>query len=263
MIKSISMNEDFGRMPLKSVGVVMAGIFLFIFSAGVISLEWAYARDEVKSTQHLNLLRQATGGTTSSGTYQSQLDAILTTTTDAARSTVARQDAEEALLTAGPEEEDLLESGVSVLPSNYEKRRIEEPKEKTPRLEGMLESRIEGDLTTQDEKRLEEMYKEMDEKAQKKVEEAMKPVAEEETKTKSNLRPSLANNPFYFAPDDQRKFEEDKPILISRLVQAGFEKEDAESVITGASGPDEVILHLIQEDNYTYGEASDLVRTTS
>ena len=61
---------------------------------------------------------------------------------------------------------------------------------------------------------------------------------------------------------EQKQFEEDKPVILSRLMQFGYSKTEAEDLISGAASPEEIILALMEKKDFTYGEAVDVVRTS-
>ena len=98
-----------------------------------------------------------------------------------------------------------------------------------------------------------------------KKEKELQPKTEKPGSPASTLAPSLANNPCYnpAAPGlakDRQDFESNKPVLISRLMQGGFTKQDAERMLAESSSTEELVLDLMN-DGKTYGEASDLART--
>ena len=71
----------------------------------------------------------------------------------------------------------------------------------------------------------------------------------------------MANNPFYKGSTtinaQEKKFDENKAVIVSRLVQTGMDQEDAESLVGESSNEEDLILKLMQQQDMTYGDASE------
>lgn len=237
--------------------VVMAGFLtIFLLSTG----PSAFGRDTVRSSEKLRLLDNATGSSTSSSSFESRLDAVFSTNAEPTRSVVARQDARNQLATqVNPYEE----TEVSLFTVSPEKKGLEKEKtEEESRLKSNLENVKDASNQTyedQFQKTQEDLFEEnlMRQQALSKAQEGTKTEEEEA----SSLPPSLAYNPFYFEPIPQSEFEEVKPILASRLMQQGWETDDIQDFLTRSSSPEDLILILMHEENYSYAEALEIVQT--
>lgn len=238
-------------------------VFL-ILTLALLGVTPTEARD-IESTERLGLLQRATGQTPSSNSFQRRVDAIFTTTKPSSEQAyVTREDLEmKQALSVGPETEGfLLEEKFQKKPIPKEEEGSEkedqEQKDKHP-LEIPLEPKVDaGEKDYQ--KQLDKIYKELDQRQEEIKTGQLQPEEEKEGLSKSALPPSLANNPFYFSPDDNRKiFEENKPIVASRLVQMGLPQAEAETLVQEAAGPEEVILALMQQEGFSYGEAASVV----
>ena len=74
----------------------------------------------------------------------------------------------------------------------------------------------------------------------------------------------LKNNPFYFGPEGQASdssgdFNSQKTVITSRLVQFGIAPDTARSIVAESSSPEEIVMHLMHDENISYGEATDMV----
>jgi hypothetical protein len=216
---------------------------------------YAASDSDIDSSDRLDLLRQATGQqpTSNPASFQSRLDAILQPSAEPERFHVAQEDAE---VRQQIQQEELLE---------------EEPIEETTTREKKMD--IPADRTRMDN--TEKSYLKERDEIQTEEEErrtllkaeaaAVQPVAK--PGAISSLRPSLANNPFYFAPDAPagsvvRDFNETKPIIISRLLQHGYTERNAAALIGETSSEEEVILALMKKEGMTFGQASEIVETS-
>lgn len=259
----------------KKAAAFLLAAFLFLPS-----LQARY--DRVDSDQRLQFLTQATGSSSgsesqSSSSFQTRLNAIMDTTASAERTSVATDDAkerqrilaaEQAEFKVGPEESEASPDEPGVL--------------KTQDLKKIKDAAAQAKTDGSDElfqKKRQDIYAEFDERIQKAGENGgagpRPPAGEAGARPESgrpqggaptsNLAPSLANNPFYFAPESeddapfQMGFQERKPIITSRLMElTGISAQDAQDVVAQASSPEELIRHLMQEYAVTYGEAEDV-----
>jgi hypothetical protein len=229
---------------------ILAPFFLISLFIGPL----AYATRDVDSSQKLNLLRQATGDSnTASNGFEARVNSLFDTTPDPAHSQIANQDAEARVEARAEEAIEVSELNTprpdEVLNQTNEELKVNDTKIKTTEQDFVKES--------------EELQKQLDmekEERNKPPEEVILPV---ETGKNSGLPPSLANNPFYFAPKaDDQSFEEQKTVIASRLIQKGFSEEKARAVVSEAISPDEIIINLMQDEEFTYGDAAEMVQTT-
>lgn len=219
----------------------------------------AFAR-QVEDSEYLNALRRATGGSVSNDSYQNRLDSILSPDAEPERTSVAAREnnalqqqmaAQEAL-----DAEVFISTGMPV----QEKAKAEDPlkkdENKVPGLEKMEADRINAS-EREFQKTRQELMEEMETKRRKSLEDRPAIKAPEETVPESGLRPSLANNPFYFQPlSDKEMFEESKPVILNRLInEEGYPEERAHEMVASATSVEEVILKLMKEEDYTYGDA--------
>lgn len=244
---------------------LLTGCYLLSIFVSTASL---HATEDVDRPERVSALKQATGRGSTGSLYQDRLETTFRPGADAETSSVGREDASireesqriEALEEAGFEtgqrqrEEKQKAATEAELGEQEEEERREDPKD------GRVEA---GEKTHQED--VEKMYKEMDKSALERKKPKTEPEALIEPAkaegTKQNLRPSLAHNPFYFSPETSEQFEQNKPIFISRLVQSGLPLPKAERIVIDASSPEEIIIALMQEEDYDYGEAAGLVGT--
>ncbi len=246
-------------------------VILLLAAANLMGSFPAAAREEVDSAEKLDLLQRATGATTpsesSSSSFQNRLNAILDTTPSKERTSVADQDAQarqqkiqaEILASATPEPE------ISESPGPDDLNKPLQVKDKTKILNAQTDLKVDGTQKAYDKERA-EIFKEADEKTKKALETAPKPLASasQSPAAASNLPPSLANNPFYQKAAgngtlSEESFETRKPLVVSRLIANGMSNEDAESLVSRASSSEELVLLLMQEQGYSFGQASDFV----
>lgn len=71
----------------------------------------------------------------------------------------------------------------------------------------------------------------------------------------------LANNPFYFGDNatDEATFQTQKVLLRARLIQQGMDAAVATDYVAASSSKEELLLHLMNDEGYTYGEARETV----
>ncbi len=225
------------------------------------SLTLARARG-VESTERLRMLQQATGQT-SSGSFQTKVDATFNSRPSLDKNYVAHEDLErKQALSAGPE---------TAEPFLEEKPRgktdLEEETEKSDRegrgkhpLDIPLEPRIRaGEKNYQ--KQMDEIYEESEQRQKEAKKNRPQPAEEKKGRSRPPRSGALVNNPFYFGADDgQKEFEKNKPAIIDRLVQMGYSESDAESLIQEASSPEEAIISLMQREGFSYGEAAEALK---
>ncbi len=243
--------------------------FILILSA---SPAYVYGAQDVESAERLNMIRQATGGQnipeSSSSSFETRLNAIIdrpAEATDPARAYVAEEDARaRQKINAAPEEE----LSADELAKKAEKTGSDTLKQKAAKKKQEEDDSVK--LDSSEKKYLENMHK-LQKEIDDEKENRYKPKKTEEEAAAAKGDPSkeplaLANNPFYFGEnkiknDGKRRFEEDKPIITSRLMQQyGFSRSDAEGTVNPTSSSEELIIALMQAANLTYGQASEMVR---
>src|SRR3989338_3266242 len=131
---------NFSSPDLERATPMRGRQFFLLLGAGLLFCECLTyptklaAGNDVKSSERLRLLQTATGQPAAATSYEAQLDAILSTTTDPARTSVANQDAQDAALVAvAPVEKSLANVNPSIPPASIaeeQKRENEAKKEK-------------------------------------------------------------------------------------------------------------------------------------
>jgi len=227
-------------------------------------LTHSHASTKVKSSERLELLRTATGASSGGSTsFERRLNAILDPKAEPERSVVAREDArvqqqaidaslgEEAIYTTGVLQDEWLEDTLA---------EDEESEETEEELEGLgpLQSKVTAAEKDYQQART-EMYRDIDASLEEEAYPELPPYALGVEK-KSKLAPSLAHNPFYFDPESEDTFQVHKPVIVSRLIQmGGFTSEQAQNLVDKANSPAELIIILMQDEDYYYGEALEFV----
>lgn len=223
------------------------------------------AKRDVDSTDRLGLLNTATGNESSapSGSYQERLDGILgQTSASPERSVVAKEDAqarEEAMQAQLLEEAAFVSAPAPVANSNLMQGNKVTENRITPE---PFTNKVAADETTYQK----EFEKALESSSENQAEETPGGFQEniEDRKTPSKLPPSLANNPFYFGPVEETSFEDEKPLIISRIIQASngtVTESEARNFVQNATNRDEVILYLMQNAGFEYGQALEIAGT--
>ena len=241
------------------------------------SLLSARSNEEVQSSERLQLLKQATGGSNgTSGTsgkptnFQNRLNALFDQTADPARDYVAREDqkTQESLEQAQIQEE-LYAEADSAEDKDKEEGDSEDkphPFGKRDKTKDAMKDRNQIDASEETyQEELEKDRAEADKESDEEKNGEDKKKAEEEDKQGSEAAPSLANNPFYFSPSKkpERKFEENKNVIISRLLQRGMDETSASTYVGESSSEEELVLKLMQSEDYTYGDALEISQVDS
>lgn len=245
-------------------------VLILLFS--LLSPSWVQASEDTRQASRTILLRQATGSTTGqnldAGTpgYRAYVESVLDITTDGPSSVTNREFATPE--PAAPVLEDPYLT--SLQPSNPEKipGKIESQLQMKSEMQRPAQERVrsrEDQFQTEREK----AAKDFEERQRQAEEDAVRfRAALEAEKTSapesasSTLRPSLANNPFYFSQDSGTSYAETKTLMVSRLVQRGYTRLEAESLLSHTSSPEEAILALMQREGFNYGDATEVVSVT-
>lgn len=78
-------------------------------------------------------------------------------------------------------------------------------------------------------------------------------------------RPTLANNPYYFAGNVAQtratNFETNKPLILSRMIQNAIPANEAENILIRSSTQEEVIMALMEDYGKPYGIAKEITDT--
>ena len=240
--------------------------FLLMLILGLASFPpFSFGSNEVDRSERLGLLRQATGGTPvgTTGSFQERLDSILNRDPEPQRTYIANQDAEiraEALNTQLADEEAALKK--AALPAFN----TEDPTAESQT--GMIKPDLQANKILADEKTFSELQEKETRESKTKTEEdevpePAQPEQTEQTADPNAIMPSLANNPFYFGPQNDKSFDDDKPIIISRLMQRlNYTELEAKNLVSTASSAEELILFLMQNESFEYGEAAEIVKTS-
>ncbi len=233
---------------------VIASSFLFILLS---FYPPAHAgRNDVESSQRLGLLQQATGSGGSSG-FQAQLNAVLSPSAQPDQAVILHQDAE-ARLEAKQTEADLLLEGLG--PSTED----EEKKDEFAQRDKTREKTQDQNQINATEKAYLKSVRDLQEEDQERRQkaEAGQDALVTDREAASSKTDSGSQNPFYFGPAPvsirEKKFEENRPVIIERLIADGLAEEDAKALVAEVSNAEELILKLMQEENMTFGKASEI-----
>lgn len=248
-------------MPRRSVFLAVLSVMVF-----TLCLPSAQARrDEIENPERLQFLRQATGSTPSSSSqstsFQSRLSAIMDTSASTERYSVAAEEAQERKQVYAELQEELAEEELP--PDNKTNNSLKKQDQKKVS-NTMTKTKLDGsDRSFQKER--DKIQEEFDQRLKKTAEPspAASAAPSDLLKETGTLAPSLANNPFYNAPEgsgnDQARFADRKPVIASRLSGVlNISAQEAEDMVSGTSNPEELVLRLMQDYGVTYGEASDM-----
>jgi len=251
-------------------------LFLFLFT--FVQSPAFGARNATRSTRETLIRRATTGSSTSPTSFSAHVDNILSTTSDAAR---GRVDTEFKKLEKITTEEDTLPDyyispalprsnsglGFEELEEDETAEDQEENASGPLGRESLEKQQIHSDEETYQFEQTKAIEKlEEDEKKRKSEDkrnalesDKQSKESEESSVNKENLRPSLKNNPFYFGQDAAKQFSDLKPIVVSRLVQEGYTRLEADNIVLGTASKDELVLVLMRQEGYDYGESLNLV----
>ncbi len=216
-----------------------------------------YSWDEVDRDQRLNQINRATGQPSTNNSFQARLDSILNTTPTMERTLVANED--QAI------REKAAESQRIAAENTYKLQTAPRPGKDLTKVKDTA-LRTKTDMT-------EKAYQTEREKIQKANLEKKKllknpeevPAGNKPAVQNSGVSLSLTNNPFYHGnfSKSTADFEDQKPVLVSRLIQQqGMAPEDAEKLVAQSSSPEELTISLMQEQNLTYQEAGDITENS-
>lgn len=228
-----------------------------------------WARDQVDSYEKLALLRQATGETSSTtDSFQQRLDTIFETDASSpSRAVVEGVDqAERMKVQAAQKEEALVLAAAAPKVPERIKTSLAEEERAAREKEGAGLKPVDTRANASESVYLEDREKILEEIDLSRAEQAEEEAAVQAPAEKSgDLAPSLANNPFYFKGrvEERNTFESSKPVVISRLMQTGLSEESAQNIVQNSVSQEDLILMLMEEYEYAYGEAADLTRTTN
>lgn len=240
-------------------------VFMLIFSL-FNSLPAAASSNRVENSERLQLLNQATGGSSSSGqsTFQNRLDAILNTTQTTQRDYIqneeiqAREENNARIL----EEKELEEKRIKELnPERYDPQKNSD-QTKIADTSLAADLRYDGSQKAYEEAQ-KKIQKEFDDRINQKPS-AASPSVKEPPSPSSSLPPSLANNPFYTqrsAEAEESEYESMKPLIINRILMRNdvFNKQQVEEYVRRASSKEELVMILMKEPGLSYGDASESV----
>ncbi len=237
-----------------------------LLAALLLSLPASVLARDVKDTEKLELLRQATGESDRSGIdFQQRLDSIMETDSSATRDYVAdREDAESARILAQENAEALVEAQARPPVTERVKTSVAEEEEKAREKEAAALKPLDTRTDASEWAYQEERNKILEDttKAKTAPQTGSFPAGASQA---GALAPSLANNPFYFkeANTERDAFEMNKPVVLNRLVQNGvMSEDDARNLVQGTVSQDDLILALMNDQGMTYGEASDIARNS-
>jgi hypothetical protein len=212
------------------------------------------------------MVRRATGGNPvgATGSFQERLDSILNLDPEPQRTLVANQDAEirQDILDARlAEEKETLKKATPTTPPAGNSLADNQTGRIKPDLQ---ETKILADEKTFLELQQNEAKEKKTKPAEDNDDETGQPLESKDAEGgESNIAPSLANNPFYFGPQTEKTFDDDKPIIISRLVQRlNYTELEAKNIVGTAASPEELVLFLMQKEEFEYGDAVEIVKTS-
>lgn len=226
-----------------------------LLSSGVLPLQ---ASQDTDRSSRLSLIRQATGqaSTGSPGSFSSHVDSILNQTQFETERIYAEQSTTPQFTAGTQTNTDLITGLTTEAPKEKERTKVDAKSEESK----PLDQRIQADQATVEKeqaKRLEDQR--LKEAALEK--ETLEGEAQQEKPgvraSEGKLRPSLAQNPFYFSEESRQSFEDNKSIIVGRLMQAGYARTEADNLVSAATSSEELVLSLMQNEGMEYGQAAD------
>ncbi len=240
-----------------------------MFAAFLASLPLNAAND-VKDYERLQLLQQATGQDTASNSFETRMNALLDTSSQA--TTTYTSQANEDYRIAQETQKQQRET--AAIDAKYQTVTPVSVQAKDPANANRLpvfrdDTRDAGALVDNSEAAYQQLLQDEAAKRDELKKQAVQPqaaAAQSAAAPTPTLAPSLANNPFYIAGSagmakSRQDYETSKPVIISRLVQNGYSRYAAEKMVTDASSSEDLIVYLMNIEGKTYGEASDLAST--
>lgn len=248
------------NLLLKLLSAALLFVVLFLPSK-------AWSRD-IDSHEKLALLNRATGDSSSSPTsFSTRVDNILDQSSTANRTLIETEDAQMRELNVEALAEDpALVTGYSTATTVAEWQEKQNEKEKNDPEEnrGLVKSKLERperSYMIEKEELFEQNQRDREEYLEKKKaderEAKSKALQEEEELDATGLK----NNAFYFGKKDESKnpFIENRYIYVSRLVQDGYDYDKAVDLVNNLTSSDDLVIHLMTVDDYTYGEAMEII----
>lgn len=214
---------------------------------------------QVDSPHYLRLLNRTTGRSVGEAGFQARVDSMFTTTATPTRSLVQKQDAQARKVEASlafPEEK-LVVSGVTQEDFNRFGEEEEEEESDLTDLNQPISSKIDGtDKAYQAETIA--IFKEVD-KRKKEASARTSEFDEESTQEViSASSETLPNNPYYFKP--AATLQDNRNIIVNRLMLSGnMEYDEALDLLIGVNSQEELIIELMEEEGFTYGQANNLL----
>ncbi|MSR77316.1 MAG: hypothetical protein EXS63_03700 [Candidatus Omnitrophica bacterium] len=256
-------NEDKILFPL------LCSIFL-LSSLGLLSSP-SYAGNEIERSNRLEQINHITGGPAPTLTsYQDRVDTIFDRTEQPTQERMYVNQTMPAQTSAPVQAK--VEEATSTLLETLKKEKSPLQNEK-----GKAQARddLKSDLSKPADQKLhvdEESYQLMNEKikkddAEKSRHDALEMGKKEgpgeakssDSEPEPSLPLSLSNNPFYFSEASRHNFEDDKTVIVGRMIQTGYTRAEAENIVMSATSPEDVVLSLMQNEGFKYGQAVELV----
>ncbi len=246
--------------PMKTLRV--PAVFLVLIPCLLSLLPAAFASQEARDTERLRLLQRATGQPVANTSFQSRVDAIFDTSSRAnpTYEYSARKDAEELKAVNARIEQEKALTDAALKRRNQGQSDTFDPRVAVRKDDAMDKKSLvdASEKTYQDD--LERLAQEKNSSEPEKINLEKKTKREQE---KSDMLPSLANNPFYFSPGTdpgQTSFEAGKPLILSRILQLGYSRDEAESMLRDSTNEEDLILQLMS-NNVSYGDAKAVAST--
>ncbi len=242
---------------------------LFLWALFLIQPSSPLFADEASRRQasRTALLKNATGDPTANAAnpgYQAYINSVLDLNTDAAQNVTNREFAPSPTVTPLVDPY-LMEVGKDKTPQLNDKNKLETKVDQKSALQKPADVRIRSDEDSYQYERskAERLYEEAQKNQQNEAGNLRKNTESESPESKnSNLRPSLANNPFYFSDSGTTDYSETKTLMTSRLVQMGYTRLEAQNLFDNTSSPEDAVLALMQKEGFSYGDATNIVGTS-
>lgn len=213
-----------------------------------------HSRDQIDSDQRLNMLNRATGKESTTNTFQARLDAILDTTATPERSYVGTQDEAIRQKAAVAKKE--------AADKEFLRQSAPRPGKDTPKVKD-TQVKLKTDMTEKNYLAEREKIRKANAERLRDLKTTEDPRPKEKSPASdSKVSMSLKNNPFYhgnFSKNAQFDFEDQKPVLISRLIQQnGMDQIDAERLVSQAASPEDLTIRLMEDQGWTFQEANEV-----
>lgn len=248
----------------KLIGVLPALTFIVVYLSPSLFADSESRRQATRTA----LVKNATGDPSAVAAnpgYEAYINSVLDLNTDPAQNVTNREFG--ALVSVAPPPADpyLLTVEKEKTPQINEKSKLETRENRLSDLQKPLDSQVRAteDSYWYERNKAERLYEEAERNQGAGTSAADSGTREAKSESEdSSLRPSLANNPFYFSQTGGTDYSETKTLMTSRLVQMGYTRLEAQNLLENTASPEDALLALMQKEGFSYGDATNIVGTS-